>query len=290
MKPPPFHYHDPHSLDEALTLLAGLDNAKILAGGQSLMPMLNMRFAQPDDIVDLNRIGELSFIRETGTGIEIGAMTRQHELESAAPIRDRCPLMHEALGRIGHRATRNRGTLGGSLCHLDPAAELPVVAMALDATIHLRNQGGERTLPMADFPAFYMTPAIEPDEIVTKISFEPWSAGHGAAFVEFTRRHGDFAVVAAAAMLELGDDGAIRRAAVVLGGVGPGPLRCAAAEAAIMGSRGGAAFREAAATCREIDAMEDVHNPSSYRRHLAEVLTQRALASAFARAGGESQS
>jgi len=290
MKPPPFHYHDPQSLGEALTLLASRDNAKLLAGGQSLMPMLNMRFAQPDDIIDLNRIQELSFVRESGGGIEIGAMTRQCELEEAAVIRDRCPLMYEALRSIGHRATRNRGTIGGSLCHLDPAAELPAVAMALDATIHVRNQGGERTLPMAEFPAFYMTPAIEPDEIVTKISFEPWPERHGAAFVEFARRHGDFAVVAAAVLLELGDDGAIRRASVVLGGVGPGPLRCAAVEAAVTGSRGGLAFQEAAATCREIDAMEDVHAPSAYRQHLAEVLTHRALESAWARAGGENTS
>ena len=290
MKPPPFHYHDPRSLEEALDLLAGRDNAKLLAGGQSLMPMLNMRFVQPDDVIDINHLQELSFVRETGGVIEIGAMTRQHELADAAVIRDRCPLMHEALKHIGHRATRNRGTIGGSLCHLDPASELPVVAMALDATIHVRSQGGARTLPMAEFPAFYMTPAIELDEIVTKISFEPWPEGHGAGFVEFARRHGDFAVVAAAAMLELGDDGAIRRASVVLGGVGPGPLRCAAVEAAVVGSRGGTAFQEAVVSCREIDAMEDVHASSVYRRHLAEVLTQRALEAAFTRAGERSAS
>jgi carbon-monoxide dehydrogenase medium subunit len=290
MKPPPFHYHDPRSLDEALGLLAGQDNAKLLAGGQSLMPMLNMRFVQPDDVIDLNRIQELSFVRESGGIIEIGAMTRQHELADAAVIRDRCPLMHEALKHIGHRATRNRGTIGGSLCHLDPASELPVVAMALDATIHIRSQGGERTLPMAEFPAFYMTPAIQLDEIVTKISFEPWPEGHGAAFVEFARRHGDFAVVAAAAMLELGNDGAIRRASVVLGGVGPGPLRCAAVEAAVVGSLGDTAFQEAVVSCRDIDAMEDVHASSAYRRHLAGVLTQRALKAAFTHARGKSAS
>jgi carbon-monoxide dehydrogenase medium subunit len=290
MKPPPFHYHDPQSLDEALALLASRGNAKLLAGGQSLMPMLNMRFAQPDDIIDLNRIEELSFVRQTEGGIEIGAMTRQRELADAAVIRDRCPLMHEALRSIGHRATRNRGTIGGSLCHLDPAAELPAVAMALDATVHVRNQGGERSLPMAEFPAFYMTPAIEPDEIVTKISFEPWPERHGAAFVEFARRHGDFAVVAAAAMLELAGDGTIRRASVVLGGVGQGPLQCTAMEAAVTGSHGGAAFQEAAANCREIDAMEDVQSTSAYRRHLAEILTHRALETAFTRAGGASAS
>ena len=286
MKPPPFHYHDPRNLDQALDLLAGRDNAKLLAGGQSLMPMLNMRFAQPDDIIDLNRIEELSFVRQTAGGIiEIGAMTRQRELKDAAVIRDRCPLMCEALRLIGHRATRNRGTIGGSLCHLDPSAELPVVAMALDATVYIKSRRGARTLPMAEFPAFYMTPAIEPDEIVTKISFEPWPAGHGAAFVEFARRHGDFAVVAVAVLLESDGDGAIRRASVVLGGVGPGPLRCAAVEAAVTGSRGGSAFQEAAAACREIDAMEDVHASSDYRRHLAEVLTRRALDSAWVRAG-----
>ncbi len=287
MKPPPFHYHDPQSLDEALDLLATREDAKLLAGGQSLMPMLNMRFVLPDNVIDLNRITELSYIRETGGAIEIGAMTRQRDLEFSDLIRRRCPLMSEALLQIGHRPTRNRGTIGGSLCHLDPAAELPTVAAALDATIHIQSRRGARRLPMAEFPAFYMTPAIEPDEIVTALSLTPWPEGHGYAFMEFARRHGDFAVVAVAVLLDLSGDGTIRRASVTLGGVGKGPLRCAAAEAILTGSGGGSSlFEEAAATCREIDAMGDVHASSAYRRHLAVTLTSRALGTAFDRAAG----
>ena len=194
MKPPPFRYHDPDDLAEALDLVATLDNAKLLAGGQSLMPMLNLRLAFPDDVVDLNRIESLSHVSETAAGISIGAMTRQRELERSDLLVRACPVMHEALAQVGHRQTRNRGTIGGSLCHLDPSAELPVVAAALDATIRVSRRGGSRSLPMSEFPAFYMTPAIEPDEIVTVIDFEPWPEGHGYAFVEFARRPGDFAV------------------------------------------------------------------------------------------------
>jgi CO/xanthine dehydrogenase FAD-binding subunit len=287
MKPPPFHYHDPRTLQDVLELLATEENAKLLAGGQSLMPMLNMRFVFPDHLIDLNRIAELSYIRENGGRIEIGAMTRQRELEFSALIAERCPLMAEALRQVGHRQTRNRGTLGGSLCHLDPAAELPTVAAAHEATLHIRSRRGARSLKMADFPAAYMTPAIDADEIVTAIEFEPWPKAHGYAFVEFARRHGDFAVVAAAVLLELARDGAVRRASVVLGGVAAGPLRCEAVEAMVTGSRGDSAvYRKAVQSCREIEAMEDVHASSAYRRHLAEVLTCRALETAFARASG----
>ena len=169
MKPPPFRYHDPDGLDEALDLVATLDNAKLLAGGQSLMPMLNLRLAFPDDVVDLNRIGSLAHVSESAGGISVGAMTRQREVERSDLVRRVCPVMHEALAQVGHRQTRNRGTIGGSLCHLDPSAELPVVAAVLDATIHVSRRGGSRSLPMSEFPAFYMTPPIEPDEIVTAV-------------------------------------------------------------------------------------------------------------------------
>lgn len=286
MKPPAFEYHRPGSLDEACELLASLENAKILAGGQSLIAMLNMRFAFFDHLVDLNNVTELSFVREAdGGGIAIGAMTRQRDLEHSALIRDRCPLITEAIGHIGHRQTRNRGTIGGSLCHLDPAAELPAVAMALDATINVRSVRGSRAIPMAEFPAFYMTPAIEHDEIVTSIEFDAWPAGHGHGFTEYARRHGDFAIVACAALLDLESGGTVRRAAIVVGGVGTSPIRCAEVEAALVGSTGGAdAHERASAACREIDAMEDVHATRAYRRNLAQVLASRALDAAYARA------
>ena len=289
MKPPPFRYHDPASLGEALDLVATLDNAKLLAGGQSLMPMLALRLAFPDHVVDLNRIETLAHVGESESGISIGAMTRQREVERSALIGRTCPLMREALTQVGHRQTRNRGTIGGSLCHLDPSAELPVVAAALDATIHASRRNGSRVLPMREFPAFYMTPAIEPDEIVTAVAFEPWPAGHGYAFVEFARRLGDFAVAGVAVLLDAGGDGVIRRASIALGGIGEGPIRCREAEAALTGTApGDARFDEAARICGQVEAMEDVHASSAYRRHLARVLTRRALACAWKRTrGGE---
>ena len=285
MKPPAFEYHRPDSLDEACTLLSTLDNAKVLAGGQSLIAMLNMRFVFPDHLVDLNHTADLSYVRESDGRIHIGAMTRQRELEQSSLLRERCPLMAEAIAQVGHRQTRNRGTIGGSLCHLDPSAELPMVAMALDASLSAQSVRGTRTIAMADFPAFYMTPAIEADEIVTAVDFEPWPAGHGHAFVEYARRHGDFAMVAAAALVERSGDNNIRRAAVVVGGVGSGPIRCTEAESILIGSAGDAdAIAKASATCAGIEAMEDVHATSAYRQHLAEVLSGRALTSACARA------
>src|SRR5713226_4052165 len=166
MKRPPFRYHDPRTVSETGGLLASLENAKLLAGGQSLMPMLNFRFVQPDHIIDLNRVEGLSYIRATGGMLEIGAMTRQRDLEFSDVVRARWPIMHEALLQVGHRQTRNRGTIGGSLCHLDPAAELVSLAAGYDATVTIAGPNGQRELAFADFPAAYMTPAIEPHEVV----------------------------------------------------------------------------------------------------------------------------
>src|SRR5215475_5100327 len=191
MKPPPFSYHDPRTIGDAVALLGRLDNAKLLAGGQSLMPMLNMRFVLPDHIIDLNRVEGLSFIREGNGALEIGA-----------------------------RQTRNRGTLGGSLCHLDPSAELVSLAAGLDATVTVQGPNGTREIKFADFPAGYLTPAIELNELVTAARFPLWPEGHGYAFVEFSRRHGDFAIVSAAALLAEDASGRITRASVTLGGMG----------------------------------------------------------------------
>ena len=165
MKPPPFVYHDPRTVDDALSLLAEKENAKLLAGGQSLMPMLNMRFVLPDHVIDLNPVEGLSDIREEGRQLVLGAMTRQSEIERSGAVARLCPLMAEAIRNVGHRQTRNRGTLGGSLAHLDPSAELPSVCMAHDAVISVRGKGSSREIAMRTFPADFMTPAIEPDEI-----------------------------------------------------------------------------------------------------------------------------
>src|ERR1700736_2917322 len=198
MKPPLFSYHDPRTTADVVGLLTSLDNAKLLAGGQSLMPMLNMRFVLPDHVIDLNRVEGLSFIREIDGVLEIGGMTRQRDLEFSDVVQARCPLMAQAIGLVGHRQTRNRGTLGGSLCHLDPSAELVAVAAALDATVTVAGPRGRREIAFAAFPLAFMTPAIEPNELLTAVRFPIWPKGHGHAFIEFARRHGDFAIVSAA--------------------------------------------------------------------------------------------
>ena len=278
MKPPPFQYHDPKTIAEAVGLLGKLENAKLLAGGQSLMPMLNMRFVLPDHVIDLNRVEGLSYIKETGGVLEIGAMTRQHEVEFSDLVRTRCPLLHQAILQVGHRQTRNRGTVGGSLCHLDPAAELVSVAAAHDATVVVTNASGRREIKFADFPVAYMTPAIEPNEILTAVRFPFWAAGHGAAFVEFARRHGDFAIVSAAALLQRDGAGKITRASLTIGGIGVAPVRATVVEKEIVGQAAGTElFRTACENCRKFDAIEDIHAPASYRQHLAVVLSRRAL-------------
>ena len=284
MKPPPFSYHDPATLQQAVDLLATLDNAKPLAGGQSLMPMLNMRFVLPDHVVDLNGVAELSGVRITKTHVEIGAMTRQRDIEFSAEVADACPILIEALHYVGHRQTRNRGTVGGSLCHLDPAAELPTLACALDAVIDVIGPKGARAIAFADFPVGYMTPSIELDEIVTRVSFPLWPREAGHAFQEFARRHGDFAIVSCAAMLLVDGGGRISRAAIALGGVIATPLRMHEVEEALVGQPATpATFHAAADLCRKVDAVGDVYVPASYRQHLASVMTRRALDQAFAR-------
>jgi len=284
MKPPLFSYHDPRTAADVVGLLGSLDNAKLLAGGQSLMPMLNMRFVLPDHVIDLNRVDGLSYIRENNGALEIGAMTRQRDIEFSDLVRQRFPLMHEAIAQVGHRQTRNRGTLGGSLCHLDPAAELVTVAAAVDAKVSVAGKDGTRSIDFAEFPAGYMTPAIELNELVTGASFPCWPAGHGYAFVEFSRRHGDFAIVSTAVLIEEDGNGKVRRAAVTLGGMGPAPVRATEVERALIGeAMEEKRLREICESLRTLDAIEDVHAPSSYRQQLATVLPRRALLKAHER-------
>jgi aerobic carbon-monoxide dehydrogenase medium subunit len=284
MKPPAFSYHDPRTAADAVGLLASLDNAKLLAGGQSLMPMLNMRYVLPDHVIDLNRVDGLSYIREGNGALEIGAMTRQRDIEFSELVRKRCPLMHEAIAQVGHRQTRNRGTLGGSLCHLDPAAELVAVAAALDAKVTVAGKNGARDIDFANFPVAYMTPALEPDELLTGASFPCWSARHGSAFVEFSRRHGDFAIVSAAALLEEDGAGKVTRASLTLGGMGPAPVRANDVERALIGEKiDDKRLRELCEPLRKRDAVDDIHAPASYRQQLATVLSRRALIKAHER-------
>jgi carbon-monoxide dehydrogenase medium subunit len=284
MKAPAFAYHDPHSVADLMALLGRLENVRMLAGGQSLMPMLNMRFVIPDHVVDLNRIGELAGVRETAAGVEIGAMTRQRTLERDPVIRARLPVMAEALTHVGHLQTRSRGTIGGSLCHLDPAAELPGICALYDASLTVAGPRGERQVAMADWGQGYMTPALEPDEALVRITLPAWTERHGHGFAEFARRHGDYAIVAAAALLALDAAGTVSRAAISLVGVDVRPVRLRVAEQALLG---GIPTRDAvsaaAETARTLECMSDAHVGADYRQRLAVVMTRRALEAAARR-------
>lgn len=286
MKPAPFTLHLPRTLPETLQLLATQSNARVIAGGQSLMPMLNMRLAMPDNLIDLNGVAGLSGIQQEGDDIVLGAMTRQRDIEFSNLVAEKLPLMRAAVLNVGHRQTRNRGTLGGSLCHMDPSAELPAVCMIMDARLIIESAGGRREIPVAGFPQGFMSTCVQPDEMLTQIRITPWRQGHGWHFLEFARRHGDFAVVSAAALIERESSGVISRAALVLGGVGAGPVRLPLAESILAGSTGdSAAIQAAADEAEKYDALDDPAYPSWYRQRLAKKLLYRAIESALAKAG-----
>jgi carbon-monoxide dehydrogenase medium subunit len=290
MKPAPFDYVRPSSVQEALHLLATLDGAKVLAGGQSLMPMLNMRFVQPDHVIDVNRL-DLSHIRLDGDRLVIGATTRQRDLELSPLIRSHAPLFVEALAHVGHVQTRNRGTIGGSLCHLDPSAELAAICMAMDADIVVQSEArGTRVIPMREFPVAFMTSAVEPDELVTEIQLPVWPAGHGYSVEEFSRRRGDFALASAVVLIALAGD-VVERAAIVIGGLAAAPTRIAAAEQLLIGKdHRQLPLEQASALCGELEAAADVHASAKYRQQLARVMASRALVRAVNRAAGKAAS
>jgi carbon-monoxide dehydrogenase medium subunit len=218
-------------------------------------------------------------------------MTRQRDIEFSDLVRERCPLMHEAIRQVGHRQTRNRGTLGGSLCHLDPSAELVSVAAAVDAKIAVTGKSGARNIDISAFPVAYMTPAIELDELLTGATFPCWPPGHGYAFLEFARRHGDFAIVSVAALIEEDKDGKVTHASVTLGGMGPAPVRASEVEHALIGETiDEQRLRGICETLRKLDAIADIHAPASYRQQLATVLSRRALLKAHERAVARAQS
>lgn len=285
MKPAPFTFHDPGSLDDLIGLLRHKENAKLLAGGQSLMPMLNMRFATPDDVIDLNGVGELSYIDDGADAVEIGAMVRQCALMEASAAGATFPIIPEALAFVGHFQTRNRGTIGGSLCHLDPSAELPCIAAATDATLLVRGPGGAREISMSEWPVTYMTPNIDPDEVLTGLRIPKRSALKGQAFVEFARRHGDFAIVGVACLLSVDDGGTIKQAAIAVAGVDSRPVRLSNVEGALEGQPADAStFEAAGAEARKIEAMSDAYVGAAYRQRLTGVLVERGLAIAAGRA------
>ena len=236
MKPSAFNYHSPNSLDEVFSLFKISNNARVIAGGQSLMPMMNYRLLAVDDLIDLNGVRELSGIKYQDNIVEIGAMTRQFEIAESPIIHKHLPLMAEAIKFVGHVQTRNRGTIGGSLCQMDPSAELSLVASAYKADLIVASDIGERVIPIEDFCDGYMTPAINPNEILKSIRFQPWSTHSKFSFTEFSRRHGDFAIVSAACLLELKDQ-IIEKISLVLGGVSSHPLQLSQIEADLIGKK-----------------------------------------------------
>ena len=289
MKPAPFAYRAPTSVGEAVAILAEHgDDAHVLAGGQSLLPMMALRLARPSMLVDVGRIAELGGMAN-GDGLRIGAGVTQRSLERSRLVAERCPLLHQAVPLIAHPPIRTRGTIGGSLAHADPAAELPAVAAALDAEVVLRDAGGQRVVPIARFFQGYLTTDCRPDELVVEIRFPEPAPHTGTAFVEISRRHGDFAIVGCAAVVAL-DGGRVVDARIALAGVDMVPVRAGAAEAALKGETAAPALWKAAAEQAKADLRpgSDIHATGAYRRHVAGVLTARALASAAAaaRTGG----
>ena len=287
MKPPPFTYFSPESLDEALDLLHQHgDEAKVLAGGQSLVPLLALRLARPSVLVDLGWVGELSGISGANGSVTFGAMTREREAERSDVVRQKLPLLAEALPLIGHVAIRTRGTVGGSLAHADPAAELPAVALALDAELTAQSAArGSRTIAAADFFEGFLSTTLEPDEVLVSVTFPAAPPGTGASFKEAARRHGDFAIVGAGTSVTIAD-GVVSDARIALIGVAGTAVRRSDAEARLRGTGGGpddvAAAADAAAA--DLDPPSDLHGTSAYRRRVAQVMVTRALNEAVARA------
>jgi carbon-monoxide dehydrogenase medium subunit len=279
VKPGAFRYHLPASADEAIAVLAERgEGAKALAGGQSLVPLLNMRLAAVSDLVDLNRCTDLDSVGTVDGWLEIGAVTRQRTVELSAEVRRECPLLVDALRWVGHPPIRNRGTAGGSLVHADPAAELPAVAVALDAVLRVRGPGGERDVPAAEFFTGVFETGIAPDELLLAMRFPRLAPDTRSCFLELARRHGDFAIAGVAAVLRV-TEGRVAEARLALAGVDATPVRAGGAEAALAGE---AVSPDVLAHAAELAAGEcspsaDLHGSADYRRQLVRVLAERAL-------------
>ncbi|MEW2400725.1 FAD binding domain-containing protein [Streptomyces sp. NPDC046862] len=287
MKPPPFTYCDPESVDEAVALKSEYGgDSLVLAGGQSLLPLLTMRLARPAALIDINEIGDLRKIERRADTLEVGAGVRQYELEDHSLVGELVPLLPDATGYIGHIEIRHRGTVGGSLAHADPAAELPCTAVALDATVVVRGPSDTRTIEARDFFQGRMITALAPHEILVAVRYPvtPWAAGHG--FVEVARRVGDMALVGAAAVLSLDEAGRFASVSVAVSGVSDTPVRAFAVEAALIGE---APTEENIARAAEeivpwVTSEDSLHATGAYRRHLGSVVVRRAVIAAVARA------
>jgi carbon-monoxide dehydrogenase medium subunit len=290
MKPAAFSYFRPTSIEEALARLATAENAKLIAGGQSLGPMMNMRLASPATLVDLNDLSELAYVREAGEMLEIGALTRHYQVAESDLVWRRCPLLALAARTIGHYAIRQRGTLGGSLAHADPAAQYGLIAVTLGARIEVISVRGRRSIPASEFFLGVMATALEPDEMIRAVQFPKAAAHEGAAFRLFNRRHGDFAIVAVAATVAI-HDGLVKRLRLGLAAGGAAPA-CYDTLARQFEGRGAnpAWTEELARAAREaIDPDEDARISAIYRRELTEDLVRRAVDRALSKARSAEQ-
>jgi carbon-monoxide dehydrogenase medium subunit len=290
MKPAPFDYFSPATVEEALALLDehGGD-AKPLAGGQSLIPAMNFRLARPAVLVDLNRIAELAYVRAAPGGVAIGAMTRQRAVERSDDVARAAPLLAEAMPSIAHPQIRNRGTMGGSIAHADPSAELPAVMLALDARFRAKSATAERSIPAGEFFKGMLETALAPGELLVEIAVPQLPARSGTAFLEMARRHGDYALVGVAVVVTLDPRGRCKEAKLSLLSVGDGPVLATEAGKVLAGQSPSEDLLRAAgdaAATRDVDPPSDIHASAAYRRQLVAVLTRRALARAFERAGG----
>lgn len=290
MKPAPFEYHAPTSLEQALEFKARYgDDAKLLAGGQSLVPAMNFRIMQPSMLVDLNRMDELSYIHEAGDVIRIGSMARERHLEFDALIEKHAPLLHEAVPFIAHPQIRNRGTIGGSIVNADPAAELPVLMLALSARLKAKNASAERWIDARDFFVGMFTTALEPDEILVEIEVPFMPANTGWSFMEVAPRAGDYALMGVAVQVMLDETGKCQQAKLVYLNAGEGPIDAQEAAQLLQGETITDALMEDAAlhaSEKEITPFGNVHTSPEFQRHLAKVLTKKTLKQAIQRAGG----
>lgn len=279
MKPPRFDYHDPYTVDDALALLAEHgEDAKVLAGGQSLVPLLNFRLTYPEHLIDLGRIPSLAYIRRGEGVLRIGTMTRQATLEASPVVAEHWPLLTEALSFVAHAQIRNRGTVGGSVAHADPAAELPVAFTALEAKFHVRSTSAWRTLVARDFFVTHLTTALEPEELLVEIEVASVPDHTGWAFTEYARRHGDFALGGAGALITL-KDGICSRARIALLAAADTPLRAGGAEQVLEGNpvTEEAAAEAARAAVADVKPTGDIHGGTAYRRQLIEAMVRTAI-------------
>jgi len=290
VKPAPFGYHRPATVAEAVALLDALqDDVKVLAGGQSLVPLMNFRLSVPAELVDINGIAELTGHDVTGDVLRLGALTRHHELERSATVRGAAPLLALAAPYVGHPQIRSMGTLGGSLSHADPAAELPGIMLALDARMVAASARGERIVPAAEFFVSHFTTALEPDELLTAVEVPVAAERTGHAFLEVAARYGDFALVGAGAAVTVDEDGAITEARIGCTSVAPTPVRAAAAEELLRGATPDADVLAEVerVVAGALEPTPELKASAAYKRRTAGVLVARAVRQAWREAGGD---